>query len=63
MNDLFIFGGRFPDSAKAKELVYKVNCETLQSEQIHFSEGLSFRESHSCSLIKDSMYILFGVGK
>jgi hypothetical protein len=60
---LYIMGGRLSESAKTREFVYRVNCETFLCEPILLEGNPMMRESHSSGLVGDSMHVLFGINK
>ena len=52
-----IFGGK---TGKAKEPVYRIDCETFEADLIEAADGPTVRESHSSSLIGDEMIVWGG---
>lgn len=56
--NLLIYGGHH--GGNAREGMYKINCESLEATTICYENVPEVRESHSCNLIKDNMFIFGG---
>jgi hypothetical protein len=55
---LLLYGGNH--TGVFKEGVFKIDCESLEGGTINFSDAPQARESHSCCLIGDNLYIFGG---
>lgn len=56
-NKLYIYGGK---TGKAKEPIYELDLDTLESQIFDLNGFPEARESHSCALIKDKLIIWGG---
>ena len=55
---LVIYGGNF--ASRGKEGLHTINCESLEGDCLSFGTYPELRESHSCNVIKDSLYVFGG---
>lgn len=54
---LYIYGGK---TGKSKEPLYEIDCDTLECRTYELQSSPEGRESHSCSLVRDKLYVWGG---